>query len=206
MTKDEFLGLLKKELSGLPDEDVQKSLEYYGEMISDRMEDGIDEEAAVEGVGMPSEAAESILSEISLPKLIKKKITPKRTLRVWEIVFLIIGSPVWLSILIAAAAIVLAAYIVMWSIVLVMYAVTLSLAVILLAVLVSVVFSFFGSFGGFSSVIISDIALLGIGLFCGGLSILMFFASNYLARMVMVLGRKILLGIKRCFTEKGAKS
>lgn len=206
MTKDEFLGLLRKELSGLPEADVQKSLDYYSEMISDRMEDGIDEEAAVEAIGKPSEAAKSILSEISLPKLIKKKITPKRSLRVWEIVFLIIGSPLWLSILIVAAVIVLSVYIVMWSVVLVMYALTLSLATILLAGLVSIVFSFLGSFGSFGSVIISDIAQLGIGLFCGGLSILMFFASNYLARIVVVLGKKILLGIKRCFIGKGTKS
>lgn len=203
MTKDEFLGLLRKELSGLPDEDIQKSLDYYGEMISDRMEDGLDEEAAVEAIGKPSDAAESILSEIPLPKLIKKKITPKRSLRVWEIVLLIIGSPLWLSILIAAAAVVLAVYIVMWSIVLVMYAATLSLAAGLLAGLTSIVFSFFGSFG---SGIIPGIALFGIGLFCGGLAILMFFASNYSARMVAVLGKKILLGIKRCFIGKGAKS
>ncbi len=203
MRKDEFLGLLRKELSGLPDEDIQKSLEYYGEMISDRMEDGIDEEAAVEAVGKPSDAAESILSEISLPKLIKKKITPKRSLRAWEIVFLIIGSPLWLTILIVAAVIVLSVYIVIWSLVLVMYAVTLALAAGLLAGLASVVFPFFGDFG---SEIIPDIAQLGIGAFCGGLAILMFFASNYSARMAAVLGKKILLGIKRCFIGKGAKS
>lgn len=203
MRKDEFLGLLRKELSGLPDEDIQKSLDYYGEMISDRMEDGIDEEAAVEAVGKPSDAAESILSEIPLPKLIKKKITPKRSLRAWEIVFLIIGSPLWLTILIVAAVIVLSIYIVIWSLVLVMYAVTLALAAGLLAGLASVVFPFFGDFG---SEIIPGIAQLGIGVFCGGLSILMFFASNYSARMAAILGKKILLGIKRCFIGKGAKS
>ncbi len=203
MRKDEFLGLLRKELSGLPDEDIQKSLDYYGEIISDRMEDGIDEEAAVEAFGKPSDAAESILSEIPLPKLIKKKITPKRSLRAWEIVFLIIGSPLWLTILIVAAVIVLSVYIVIWSLVLVMYAVTLALAAGLLAGLASVVFPFFGDF---SSEIIPGIAQLGIGAFCGGLSILMFFASNFSARMAAVLGKKILLGIKRCFIGKGAKS
>ena len=47
MSKTEFLTELKKALEGLPEEDIEKSLEYYSEMIDDRIEDGLSEEEAV---------------------------------------------------------------------------------------------------------------------------------------------------------------
>ena len=37
MTKSEFLSALENRLSGLPKDDVQKSIDYYSEIIDDRM-------------------------------------------------------------------------------------------------------------------------------------------------------------------------
>ena len=42
MTKTEFLEQLKNSLTGLSEEDIKKSVDYYEEMIDDRMEDGFD--------------------------------------------------------------------------------------------------------------------------------------------------------------------
>ena len=53
--------------------------------------------------------------------------------RRWLIVLLALGSPIWLSLLIAAAAVVLSLYIVLWSLILSLWAVELSLAVAALA-------------------------------------------------------------------------
>ena len=47
MKKQEFLDLLKNRLWALPERDIQQSLDYYKEMIDDRMEDGLSEEDAV---------------------------------------------------------------------------------------------------------------------------------------------------------------
>ena len=60
MNKPEFLEALEKRLSGLPLEDIEKSKEYYSEMIDDRVEEGLSEEEAVEALG----DIESIVSEI----------------------------------------------------------------------------------------------------------------------------------------------
>ena len=45
MSKQEFLAALEEGLSGLPREDVDERLGFYSEMIDDRMEDGLPEDA-----------------------------------------------------------------------------------------------------------------------------------------------------------------
>ena len=84
MDKLAFLSALRDRLSGLPDEDVEQSVEYYGEMIDDRIEDGLSEADAVEAVGCVEEIAVQIMTEVPLPKLVKAKVRPKRALRIWE--------------------------------------------------------------------------------------------------------------------------
>ena len=63
MTKTEFLLRLREMLSELPQEDAAERLVFYGEMIDDRMEDGLTEDEAVSGIGLPEEIAQQILAE-----------------------------------------------------------------------------------------------------------------------------------------------
>ncbi|MBR4965050.1 MAG: DUF1700 domain-containing protein, partial [Lachnospiraceae bacterium] len=88
MNKAEFLMALRERLSGLPEEDFNKSIDYYTEMIDDRVEDGMSEEDAVACLGSMDEIITQILSEVSLPKLVKEKVKPKRALAVWEIILI----------------------------------------------------------------------------------------------------------------------
>ena len=44
MRKYEFLAELEKRLSSLSGEDKEERLTFYGEMVDDRMEDGLSEE------------------------------------------------------------------------------------------------------------------------------------------------------------------
>ena len=44
MTKKEFLSGLRKKLSGLPQEDSEERLNFYSEIIDDRVEEGLSEE------------------------------------------------------------------------------------------------------------------------------------------------------------------
>lgn len=64
MTKQAFMDALTKGLSSLSKEDRERIVEYYSEMISDRMEDGLSEEAAVADVGNWEDIAQQILSEL----------------------------------------------------------------------------------------------------------------------------------------------
>ena len=196
MNKQEFIAAIKNGLAGLPQQDIDRSAEFYAEMIDDRTDEGISEEEAVASLGSVDEIVSQVLSETSLPKLVKAKIKPKRSLRVWEIVLLILGSPVWFSLLIAAISVFFALYVVIWSLVITVFAVDLSLAVGGLAGMLGL-FTYFaaGNFAG-------GLLMAGAGLICAGLSVLLFFASFQFTKLIIVFSKKIILGIKSLFIKK----
>ena len=84
MSKQEFLGALYNGLSGLPKEDIENSVQFYSEMIDDRMDEGMTENEAVEDIGSVNEIIQQILSESSLPKLVKRTVSKKHDWKVWE--------------------------------------------------------------------------------------------------------------------------
>ena len=110
MTKLEFLLTIEERICALPEEDVQRSLEYYAEMIDDRMDEGLSEEEAVTALGDPDRIVDEILSETPLTRLVKARAKPRRALGVWEIVLLALGSPVWISVIVSLFAIVISLY------------------------------------------------------------------------------------------------
>ncbi len=143
MTKQEFLQELKRELHGLSEEELRSSLEYYVEMIDDRMESGIPEHVAIKQLGSPKDIAREIMLDLPIPKLLKHKYKQRSGWKTWEIVLLILGFPLWFPLLVTVAAVVLTLYIVLWSVLITFWAVDLALAVssvVLLAVAVPLLF------------------------------------------------------------------
>lgn len=196
MSKQEFLVQLRKGLSGLPQEDIEERLTFYSEMIDDRMEEGLSELEAVSAIGTVDAIITQILSDTPLTKLVKEKAKPKRTVKPLEIVLLILGSPIWLSLLIAAFAIILAAYIVVWSVVITLWSIEASFAACTLGGIVSTaVFSFQGN--GFTG-----LAMLSAGVICAGLSIFMFYGCKAATKGILLLTKKMALGIKTLFVGK----
>ena len=123
MSKQGFLAQLRKGLSGLPQEDIEERLTFYSEMIDDRIEEGLSEPEAVSAIGTVDDIITQILADTTITKLVKEKVKPKRTPKAWEIVLLVLGSPIWLSLLIVAFAIVLSLYATLWSVVISLWAV-----------------------------------------------------------------------------------
>ncbi len=196
MTKQDFLSELKNALSGLSEADINESLEYYGEMIDDRIEDGMPEEEAVAALGSIDESAKRILMETPLPKLIKSKVKPKRKLSGIEITLIILGFPLWFPLLIAAFAVVLSLYAVLWSVIISLWAVFASLV---------------GSSGGglFTGIVFTCTGNIASGLFtigaaivCAGLSIFAFFGCKAATKGCFELTKIIITGIKKCFIGK----
>ena len=197
MTKREFLDELKKGLCGLPEEDITRSIEFYSEMIDDRIEDGRTEEEAVADIGSVKEVVSQILSEIPITKLIKEKVKKRRKLGALEIVLLVLGSPIWLSLLIAAFAVVLSLYAVIWSVVISSWAVFASLSACALGgVAAGVIFICTGK-------LFTGLALFAASLVCAGLAIFSFFGCTAATKGTAILTKKIVLGIKNCFVKKG---
>lgn len=199
MKKYEFLYQLRNRLSGLPNEDIERSIDYYSEIIDDRIEDGLSEEDAVSALGSAEEIAAQIIAEIPLPRLVKARVKPKRELKAWEILLLILGSPLWLPLIAAAVSIVLSAYLVIWAVVLVLYSVDLAFAACALCGIFSI-FVFVGTGNA-----VQGVFMLGLGLICAGIAILLFFGFNQVTKCIWVLSKNILLGIKSCFIRKGER-
>ena len=198
MTKNEFMNILRsrEELFGMTEEDIARSLSFYEELIDDRIEEGMSEEAAVADVGDPREIAAQILSEIPLSKLVKKKMKPSRRLRAWEIVLLAVGSPIWLTLLIAAVVIVFALYAVLWSLVASVWAVGVALAgTFLLSIAALVLLCIQGSVG-------TGLVFLGLGVFCAGLAVFLWFGAMAATKGAWWLSKKFLLLMKSCFVRK----
>ena len=106
MNKQDFLLRLRAGISGLPQEDIEERAAFYNEMIDDRMEEGLSEEEAVAEIGPVDEIVQQIIADTPLTKIVKENVKPKRKLKTWEIVLLAVGSPIGVSRLIAAAAVV----------------------------------------------------------------------------------------------------
>ena len=197
MRKSEFQIALSCALAGLPEEDVLRTVEYYSEMIDDRMEDGIPEEEAVAAVGTVEEIAAQVLSEVSLPRLIKHKLKPNRKLSGWEITLLILGFPLWFPLLIAAGAVLLSVYISIWAVMISLYATDLSLACGALGALVSGVVMLSTGYAA------SGVLMLGAACLLAALSIWMLLGCNLAAKGLIALGRVFGRGIKRILIRKG---
>lgn len=161
MNKQEFLTRLRKGLFGLPSKEKKEHLSFYGEMIDDRMEDGLSEEAAVAGIG----SLDEIIAQI-------KAATPKKKKSTGEVILLILGFPVWGSLLLAAGAVIVSLYVALWAILISLWAV--------FAALLGCAFG--GIIGG--SILTgygnatSGLALIGLGLACAGLGIFLFYGCR----------------------------
>lgn len=196
MSKQEFLDLLRARLAGLPKQDVEERLGFYGEMIDDRIEEGLSEEEAVADIGSTDEIAEQILADIPLVKIAKEKIKPKRRIKAWEIVLLALGSPIWLSLLAAVFVVVLAVYAVLWSLVATVWTVFAAFAVFSVGGLAAgVIFAVQGN-------IFTGLAVIGVSVTCAGLAILLFFGSRGATKGIVWITKMIALGIKKCFVGK----
>lgn len=197
MSKQEFLDALKKALIGLPDDDVQKSLDFYSEMIDDRIDEGLSEEAAVSEIGNVDDIVSQIIADMPITKLAKERIKPKRRLKVWEIILLALGSPIWLSLLIAVFAVIVSLYITLWAVIISLWAVFVSVAGCSLGAIASGIGFTFNGNG------LTGVAMIGAGVVCAGLSVFLFYGCKAATKGILLLTKKLALGIKSCFIKKG---
>ena len=196
MNKREFLDALRLRLKGVPTQVAEDGIAFYSEIIDDLIEDGKTEEEAVAEIGTVEDAVTQILADVPLMEIARERFKPKRKMRTWEIVLLVVGSPLWISLGVAAFAVLLALYAVLWSLIVSLWAVFVSVAASgVCSVVIGVCRIVLGN-------VLSGVALIGAGIVCIGLAILLFVASVAATKGMAVLSKKIALGIKRCFVGK----
>ncbi|MFV0552460.1 MAG: DUF1700 domain-containing protein [Anaerorhabdus sp.] len=180
MNKSGFLERLENLLQGIDKKERDKAISFYSEMIDDFIEDGLTEIEAVEKVGKPGEIAEQIITE-DLSKPEKTMTKNKKTL---ISVLLILGSPLWVVLLLAAGCMLLfAGLIVIWLI-------PICVGIGGVACLIMATVSVLGSFAIMYQNMALGIIQLGLGLFATGSFVLLFIATAKLGRFFMAVTKQ----------------
>lgn len=195
MTKNMFLNELRRRLVGLPQDDLDNRISFYEEMIDDRISEGKSEEEAVADIGSVDDIVKQIANETPLFKLVKERTKPKRSLKAWEIVLIVVGFPLWFPLLITAFVLTLVAYILIWVLVIVSYSIELALAA-----------SSIAGFIAFFAYMINgtmNYQALGAAIMCLGAAILFYFACIGATKITIKLSKNIILAIKSAFIRKG---
>lgn len=199
MTKIQFLLELNDKLCGLPQADIEERLNFYSEMIEDRMEEGLSEEQAVQAIGSTDDIVAQILDETPLVKIAREKIKPNRRLKAWETVLLAVGAPVWFSLAVAAIAVLLALYVSLWAVIISLWAVFASVCGGIIGGLVG------GTIVAVTRNMYAGLALVAAGVVCAGLAVFVFLGCKAVSNATVSLTKKMVLGIKnRCVGKEKA--
>ena len=197
MNKSEFLDKLKRSLQGLPDDAIADRVEFFSEMIDDLIEEGYSEEDAVAGIGeVVEDIANEMLADIPITKLIKERVKPKKRLKWWELTLIIVGFPLWFSLLAALVAVVIAVFASLWAVVISLWSVFASFAGCALGGFV------LGAASIGSNEVLAGIASIGLGVASAGLAIFAFYGCKAVTKGMAWLTKKMLLGIKKAFIKK----
>lgn len=194
MLKSEFIATLRKELLYLNKEECNKFINYYDELLEDYKENGFTEEDAVKRIGNPQSIAENILTEQSI---VSTKI-PIFKINILTIVLLILGFPLWGSLLLAAFLLVLSAYIVIWCI---PFTTGVSSIAFFIIALVSIV----GTPFIMNDILAVGVVQLGAGIASIGFSILSAFVTLFLSKKLIYITKKLNSRLLKLFNRSGYK-
>jgi uncharacterized membrane protein len=197
MNKAEFLNQLRKALGRLPHYEVEQSIAFYSEMIDDRVEDGMGEQAAVSSLGSIDEIASHIMSEMPIvPKTIAKANTGSKTL---NIVLLVVFSPVWIPIALALIAVAFSIWLTLWILIFSLWLVVFSLVVAGIVAVIGAIVLLIQAHP------LTALLSLGSGFICVGIGLFSYFgvlaASKGLFELTKLFTRKI----RSLFVREGAK-
>lgn len=197
MTKIIFLENLKNGLNGLPIDEIYERLDFYSEMIDDKIEDGLTEEKAISSLGSIDNIISEILKDYPFKKLLKNKIKPKKRLTTLEITLLILGSPIWFTILLSLIACFISVYISIWSIIISLWAVFIAFVGTAIGLFI------FGIISLCLENVHTGVVAIAISLVLAGVSIFLFYGCIYVTKILILLAKKILLKIKKRFLKGG---
>ena len=193
MNKQEYLEMLRRALAQMPQEELEKQIAYYDELISDMCEDGMTEAEATAHLGDPGKVAEELLASLPLGTLVKTRIKSESKSSALIIVLLVLGFPVWFPLLISAGAVVLSLLITLWALAISFGAVVLSLGVSAVATPVALVTGFLDG---------SPLMLIGCAVAAAGFCVLGALALPGVFRGVIRVCRAVGRGVKSIFIIK----
>lgn len=196
MNKQEFLERLTAALSGLPQEEIRKTVEYYSEIIDDAVEDGKEEYEIISGFDSVEEIAERVINETPIRKFVTEDVK-KRNISVGAVVLIIIGAPVWLPVLVGVFSILVSMYITVWSVVISLFSIFAAFAFTAVAMIILAPIMAFAR-------PVKAILAFGLALLFAGLSVFMFYISVWSAKLIIRFTIFLARQIKNAFIRKGS--
>ena len=166
-------------------------------MIDDKVADGYPEEEVIDDLGTPEEVAKEIIGDTPLRTIIKERVKPKRSLKGWEVLLLVLGFPLWFPLVLTIFILFLSGFIVVWSLMIALLAVDLGLLV-----------------GGIGSIVIGVLTVSskgitsaafigGAGMAVTGLAIIFILSTKGILKGLGKLTKKMLVGTKNMVVGKG---
>lgn len=191
MNKIEFLNSIGDCLESLEKKERDKFVAYYEEMIEDYKEHGYREEEAINKIGSPQSIAEGILAEQDTI-VIKASSTGSRIINT---VLLVLGFPLWGSLLFAAIMCILSIYIIIWC-------VPFTTGVGTIAMFTASLVSIIGSPFMIADTISVGIVQFGVGIIALGISILLAIVTVFFSKKLMKVTRKFSSKLSDLFRKK----
>ena len=194
MTKLEFLHELYTKLSRIPQNERNKSIEYYSEAINDRIDDGMTESEAVADIGSIDDIANQIIAEIPLSKLIKEKVASSNTKNVWMIIlwvfgFIVIGIPILASLFAVAVSLIAS----LWSVAIALLVIPISLGASGICGIISAIAHFCLGKPTYAFL------LIGLSVVALGLVLPFFYVAKYGVKITFATTKGLILLVKKCF-------
>lgn len=193
MTKNDFIKDLAAALTRYGVSDAANTLDYYDELIDDRIEGGEAEGAVIASLETPNQIASQLADPFQPTEVQRQKMSP--FVLVTLVVLLVLGSPLWGSLLLTAIILLAVGYLLLWIGPLI--GGTLAIAGIVSGG-VSLIFSFFvalseGTVVGLMQLGIS-FAMVGVGILIGGIT---WYFSKYIVQFSIGLTRWLIQKSKR---------
>ena len=194
MNKQDFLNELGSRSGHLPQNEIDERINFYAEMIDDYIEDGLTEEEAVRKIGsidtILGQASNENIGQAQRSNSRQKQRTPL------TIVLLVLGSPIWFSLLISAFSVILSLYISLWAVIISLWA---TFAALVGSAFGSLLAGIWFSIGGH---VATGIAMVGAGFVCTGLAIFLFYGCKAATKGAVSLIKGPTTWIKRCHAKR----
>ena len=187
MNKAWFLSEIKMKMEQFPDFELQETLDYYNEIIDDKIESGMSEEEAIFSLGKVDEILKEMIYEMPITSILNSRIKPKPELNKIQMFFIglvmLIGAlPVFI--------VLFSLYLSIWAVIGALYFTNFVMLLSSLLCIMSFVFHLF--MRNWSQ------SMLSVGLFflTAGLSILMFYGMNFVSVYLVDISKKYMRWIK----------
>lgn len=184
MTKQEFLGKIQNGIKRLPKGDIDRHLQYYSEMIDDRIEDGMNEADAVSAAGDVDDIINDILQEKAYKKQKEKELCDKnKDNSRSKAMVCVLKSIMWFAFALMS--------IVLFSVIIGMYAAALIMSISGIYGIVTTIVMLFKAVAS-----VQSLAIVGISLICLGVSAPWFIITHRLTKLTFKLSKNTVKLIK----------